>query len=1334
MTEKTKEGTTPAGTQKEELAKPAEQNKTTEVTKPAELPRQTEAKDASKEPFTEVKPSDVAKFLNNEKGKDLPPIAEIYEKQALAELGPDKTPTIFVSKDGKDVPEGAKVYKSINEAMNKATAGDVIQVMPGTYSEQVRFDKEKSNITLQTSRENPAVINGGSIKVGSGTHDIAIKNFEVKNFSGQGAGIRVDGSDIKNITIAGNNVHSASNAEGIAVYGRPGVPVTNVNVIGNRVHDLKLSQLEALPINGNVDGFKVKGNSGYKLDNLFIDVIGGEGNGGNKDQAKNGEIAYNFADGVSSKKNGSYGDYSAGGIYSDGGANLKIYGNYIRNSDYGIEVASEHRGLNSTGIEVHGNIFENSNLSWLKLGYKGGVENSKVENNLVLKNNPKSVEVEGPVRKPSEIIGNNIGSKDRDSINSIPSLILNKLQGGDTKSLPTQQKSTEAQVAPIKKASEQAAPPKSDIAAPAVEKEAKPTKPETEKTSSGSFSMPEKLEKMAHPTHGQGYYQPMKSAASEILGRKISEGENRALIAAARAMRKEEGKSINTLDKNDSVLPTNEKELQTFAENIGNKRFGKQELSNSQIEKLKSEFSQKLSAFQSEKKEAPEAVPAPTKKEEGAKPEAVPAPIKKEETKPEAVPAPVKKEEERAKPEAPVKKEEVKPEAAPVPVQKEENKPEQLPKPIQPADDTTKLKDKQPVLSEEHGEKLEVGTQSQNVNILKLAKTDNDSVKVLTDRKVLQSTTLTEPRGLAKDMPVAVVPGMKPGTVGMLSMRDIAGNEHQVAFVAGALKNGKGTKDDVVLNPTAAAELGIKPGTQAKIDVMSIKDAGIALPQDKAALQNIVNERLKDIASNPEVLKAAEKALEGTEVKDKAYFPQRPEDPKYGYRRTDRSADELASIRQKFQKDGDTARATADALKPESTQAKEVIQKIIHTTETEKSILQHDRHRMLELHKELAKGTAVKDLPKELLTNLPPDLKNQLDKAEYNRKAAEENKKLADRVVPIFDLFGTEREKFNKAADLATTYAKRQEKTALAMAEKYATIDQDKIALKDRILADAHHEKAQELLRHRYSMKAYAADVIAANPDLAPGKGEAGALQGKRVVLNGGHDPFHGSPFTGFGSYPWSKTPQNPNGMSEYDFNKQSTAIAGEITQMMGGVPIYVHQDELYKTKPATQNMSGLAAALQAPKGDIIISNHMDDATNIRPGTLTLVNGSSGRLGSLIDNGKVMFGNVESKGVRQQARGIQHYLNGPAVLNELLSTAAGDRAKALDPHEVAKLQLGMMIGVSRFLNPPSASRVKAEMAADRKAKTSWDSFWGNNAPRSSDKPYSLAYPRLYGKN
>lgn len=391
-----------------------------------ELPKPSDTRPA----FTDVSREQVGKLLDTPPGKDLPPIAEKFEEEALRQFGPEKRPNIYVSKEANDrrIPFGVTSYRTINEAVKHAPPGSVIQVLPGVYRESIDIGPMQSMLTIQTDRQNPAIIDHGRFKINSGAHDLTIRNFDIQNFGGMTAGIRVEGSNIKNINIVGNNVHDALGAEGISVYGESGPGIQNVNIIGNRIHDLKLGKLEALPINGNVEGFKIIGNSGYRIDNIFIDVIAGEGVGGRgdleHDRARGGVIAYNFSDGASCLENPSYYERSASGIYSDGGAALEIYGNYIRGSDYNLALASEHEEFNSTLIQVHNNIFEKSTSHWLKLGYKGGADHSELTQNLIVNDAPSNYDPEGPNDMSTIKLESNLGASSRDTINKLPTLIL----------------------------------------------------------------------------------------------------------------------------------------------------------------------------------------------------------------------------------------------------------------------------------------------------------------------------------------------------------------------------------------------------------------------------------------------------------------------------------------------------------------------------------------------------------------------------------------------------------------------------------------------------------------------------------------------------------------------------------------------------------------------------------------------------------------------------------------------------------------------------------------------------------------------------------------------
>ncbi len=287
--------------------------------------------------------------------------------------------------------------ESIQRAIDNAPAGAIINVAQGVYRE--KLDIRRDGITLKA--DGKAVIdmgdkplNGPVINI-SGRKNVTIDGFEIKNVNGGQTpmAIRVDGAS-SNIKIINNDIHhikSNKNAHGVGVFGDSAQPIRDVLIKDNRVHDLKLGQSEAVVINGNVEGFKIIGNTIRDNDNIGIDVIGGEGVGKKGiDRARKGLIAGNVVANIDTRNNPTYRSMSAAGIYVDGGSDITIRDNVVKNSNYGIELASERRGWNTTNIHVHGNRIEGSHLAGISLGggsaSNGGVTDSRIENNTLIGN------------------------------------------------------------------------------------------------------------------------------------------------------------------------------------------------------------------------------------------------------------------------------------------------------------------------------------------------------------------------------------------------------------------------------------------------------------------------------------------------------------------------------------------------------------------------------------------------------------------------------------------------------------------------------------------------------------------------------------------------------------------------------------------------------------------------------------------------------------------------------------------------------------------------------------------------------------------------------------
>lgn len=304
---------------------------------------------------------------------------------------------------------------SIQRAIEQAKSGEIIHVHPGVYREQLSITRD--NITLKGDRAvldlEGKQISGAAIHIRD-RHNVTIDGFEIRNVRGRDTptGILVDGAS-RDITLRNNNIHhveSNTNAHGIGVFGDRKTPIRNMLIQGNKVHHLKLGQSESVAVNGNVEGFSIIGNRIHDNDNIGIDVIGYEGVGPDGlDRARNGVIANNVVSNIDSRTNPTYRKASAAGIYVDGGMDIRIENNVVRRCNYGIELASEHRGKYTEGIQIRRNRVKESDLAGITVGgssrSNGGVADSKIENN-DLSLNRRKLWLQHNV-KPSVVFRNN---------------------------------------------------------------------------------------------------------------------------------------------------------------------------------------------------------------------------------------------------------------------------------------------------------------------------------------------------------------------------------------------------------------------------------------------------------------------------------------------------------------------------------------------------------------------------------------------------------------------------------------------------------------------------------------------------------------------------------------------------------------------------------------------------------------------------------------------------------------------------------------------------------------------------------------------------------------
>jgi hypothetical protein len=324
----------------------------------------------------------------------------------------------YVSVNGSDANPGtlALPWRHIQYALGRVGAGSTVYVQGGLYNELVTFSNSGSPtggyITLQNYAGQVPIIDATGLPISGETAVVNIVNreyvrligFEIRNLKAggvssafpQGISVRGNGAYIE---IRNNRVHDIENscrrcgAHGIAVYGRdPNASIHDLVIDGNEVYNGKFGWSESLVLNGNVEKFTVSNNIVHDNDNIGIDFIGFEGENPNPevDRARDGVVFGNLVY-INSYGNRAYGnERSADGIYVDGGTNILIERNIVHHTNLGIELASEHRGKNTSYITLRNNfLYANTQAGIAFGGYdtrRGSTENCVIVNNTLYNN------------------------------------------------------------------------------------------------------------------------------------------------------------------------------------------------------------------------------------------------------------------------------------------------------------------------------------------------------------------------------------------------------------------------------------------------------------------------------------------------------------------------------------------------------------------------------------------------------------------------------------------------------------------------------------------------------------------------------------------------------------------------------------------------------------------------------------------------------------------------------------------------------------------------------------------------------------------------------------
>ena len=357
---------------------------------------------------------------------------------------------IYVSKTtGNDMTGDGSLgnpWQTIQKACDEVTAGSTVYIMAGTYQEELLLNAtgtELAPIVFRPFATDEVIVDGSVdllqptvlLRIVDGSY-IRIEGLKFRNATGvAAAGIIVEGTSsniqlmgneisnivgsyatgllvrgaASNITIQSNNifaVHFSSvvsedpvdpedNANPLLIYGDdsyapmpadPAVPISNIVISTNMIHDCRTGFSEGLTLNGNVDGFMVTFNTLFNLSNIGIDAAGGYGVSGDmtKDLARNGSIISNF---VSNWTPPPAGIDVAAGIYVDGGQNIVIERNKVYNYGRGYEIGCENPGWVTSNVMLRNNIAANNKQAGIGIGgydypaHTGYVKDCQVFNN-----------------------------------------------------------------------------------------------------------------------------------------------------------------------------------------------------------------------------------------------------------------------------------------------------------------------------------------------------------------------------------------------------------------------------------------------------------------------------------------------------------------------------------------------------------------------------------------------------------------------------------------------------------------------------------------------------------------------------------------------------------------------------------------------------------------------------------------------------------------------------------------------------------------------------------------------------------------------------------------
>lgn len=295
-------------------------------------------------------------------------------------MAPIAATDYYVKKTGNDAFDGtsyATAKKTIQAALNLATAGSNVYIDAGVYKERIWWPASgAAGSPIRLTNYNGATVNidggaGGTnstqnalLAIGSKSH-IEISNLRFRNnyrsyasgiyIAGEGTAISILNCLLYNIGWTASATAfpgPGDNANPLVVLGDSANPLSDILISGNRIFNNITGYSEGVAINGNVTDFIVENNTVYDNTNIGIVAAGHyawTGAPASVNFARNGVIRGNVA-----YNNVSQVAVSAG-IYIDGASDIIVEKNKSYANGVGYSIGCENANQTVSGIHLRNN-------------------------------------------------------------------------------------------------------------------------------------------------------------------------------------------------------------------------------------------------------------------------------------------------------------------------------------------------------------------------------------------------------------------------------------------------------------------------------------------------------------------------------------------------------------------------------------------------------------------------------------------------------------------------------------------------------------------------------------------------------------------------------------------------------------------------------------------------------------------------------------------------------------------------------------------------------------------------------------------------------------------